>query len=72
MSIISELLGDAKFILNYRLKVGKLHKKLDRLAPKAGDMAPVFTLSDVTGERSVTLSDFRGVKPVALIFGSFT
>jgi len=72
MAIISELLGDAKYIINFRLKVGRTIKKLDRLAPKAGDMAPVFTLSDVTGERSVTLSNFRGVKPVALIFGSFT
>jgi hypothetical protein len=72
MAIISELLGDAKYIINFRLKVGRTIKKLDRLAPKAGDMAPVFTLSDATGERSVTLSNFRGVKPVALIFGSFT
>jgi hypothetical protein len=72
VAIISELLGDARYIINYRLKVGKLHKKLDRTAPKAGDIAPVFTLFDVSGERSVTLSDFRGVKPVALIFGSFT
>ena len=72
MAIISELFGDAKYIINFRLKVGRTIKKLDRKAPKAGDMAPVFTLSDVSGERSVTLSNFRGVKPVALVFGSFT
>ena len=72
MAIISELLGDARFIFKYRMKYTKTQKELDRLAPKTGDMAPVFTLSDVSGERSVTLSNFRGVKPVALVFGSFT
>ena len=41
-------------------------------APRAGDTAPDFELSDVNGENTVRLSDFRGNKPVALIFGSFT
>lgn len=72
MAIFSELWNDARYIINYRVKVGKLHKKLDQLAPKAGDIAPVFILSDVSGERSVSLSNFRGEKPVALIFGSYT
>ncbi len=44
----------------------------DAGAPKVGDMAPDFELTDVTGERTVTLSQFRGERPVALIFGSFT
>ncbi len=48
------------------------HKRYDPLAPKAGDMAPDFELSDVNGENPVRLSDFRGEKPVALVFGSFT
>ncbi len=48
------------------------HKRYDPLAPKAGDMAPGFELSDVNGESPVRLSDFRGQKPVALVFGSFT
>lgn len=47
-------------------------KKYDAQAPKAGDIAPDFELTDVTGTRTVRLSDFRGHKPVALIFGSFT
>ena len=72
MSIIAELFDDAKFIINYRRnKVSEL-KVLDRRAPKAGDIAPDFTLTDSSGTESVTLSDFRGVKPVALVFGSFT
>ena len=34
-------------------------------------VAPDFTLSDVTGKKSVTLSGLKG-KPVVLIFGSCT
>ena len=39
---------------------------------QAGDVAPDFTLSDPQGKNEVTLSSFRGEKPVVLIFGSFT
>jgi hypothetical protein len=44
----------------------------DLQAPKVGDPAPDFELRDVQGINPVQLSDFRGQKPVALIFGSFT
>lgn len=37
-----------------------------------GEPAPDFTLSAPGGERTVQLSSFRGSKPVALIFGSYT
>jgi hypothetical protein len=47
-------------------------KRYDATAPKAGDFAPDFELRDANGEDPVRLTDFRGVKPVALIFGSFT
>ena len=47
-------------------------KRFNALAPKPGDIAPDFELCDVSGESSLRLSDFRGHKPVALIFGSFT
>jgi hypothetical protein len=40
--------------------------------PKIGEMAPDFELTDNTGNDSVRLSDFRGKKPVVLLFGSFT
>ena len=40
--------------------------------PKIGEMAPDFQLSDQTGEKTVRLADFRGKKPVVLVFGSFT
>lgn len=47
-------------------------KKYNTNAPKIGDQAPDFELRDMNGENPVRLSDFRGKKPVALIFGSFT
>ncbi len=37
-----------------------------------GARAPDFTLQTVDGSRRVTLSDFAGDRPVALIFGSWT
>ena len=72
MSIIAELIDDGISIFKTRRKLMKRQKGYDRLAPKEGDMAPDFTLFDITGAESVTLSDFRGQKPVALIFGSYT
>ena len=72
MSIITELFDDAKFIINYRRNKMSEQKELDRHAPKAGELAPDFSLTDSSGTESVTLSDFRGKKPVALVFGSFT
>jgi hypothetical protein len=45
----------------------------EALAPNVGDPAPDFELP-VLGDRSQTvrLSDFRGKRPVGLIFGSYT
>ncbi len=47
-------------------------KEYDAKAPSEGDLAPDFELFGVNGENPVRLSDFREVKPVALIFGSYT
>ena len=33
---------------------------------------PDFTLMDISGTESITLSDYRGKRPVAMVFGSFT
>jgi hypothetical protein len=41
-------------------------------APGVGEQAPDFELARLDGTAGVRLSSFRGVKPVALIFGSFT
>jgi hypothetical protein len=42
----------------------------DRL--RVGDVAPDFSLPDVSGKKAVTLSGFKGRRPVVLIFGSYT
>jgi len=41
-------------------------------APKVGELAPDFELQDPSGRSAVRLADFRGVRPVALVFGSYT
>ncbi|HEX9794618.1 MAG TPA: hypothetical protein VGC54_11600 [Planctomycetota bacterium] len=45
-----------------------------REAPAKGELAPDFTLPLLGAKKPsmVTLADFRGKKPVALIFGSYT
>ena len=37
-----------------------------------GDMAPDFKLKTMDGKRTVRLGQFRGKRPVILIFGSYT
>jgi peroxiredoxin len=72
MNVISELFSDLKFIITFRRKTMKHQIELNRSAPKVGDQAPDFTLTDSSGTKAITLSEFRGKKPVALAFGSFT
>ena len=72
MSVIAELANDAKFMISMRRSLMKRQIELNQAAPKAGDLAPDFKLYDISGEDSVTLSDFRGEKPVVLLFGSYT
>jgi hypothetical protein len=47
-------------------------ERFEPQAPKPGDIAPDFELRDADGQNPVRLSDLRGQKPVALIFGSYT
>jgi peroxiredoxin len=58
--------------MHYVKKEKAWQRKYDANAPKVGDLAPDFELADTTGDKQVRLSDFRGRKPVALVFGSFT
>ncbi len=44
----------------------------ETLAPAIGAEAPDFTLPRLDSTEQVRLSSFRGSKPVALIFGSYT
>ena len=48
-------------------EIGSFHE-----GPKVGRLAPDFTLPKHDEEKTITLSRFRGKKPVVLIFGSFT
>src|SRR5262245_12515179 len=40
--------------------------------PKVGQEAPDFTLKTADGKQTFSLSQWRGKKPIVLIFGSFT
>jgi len=68
----------AGYIVNYKTiywrhkEVSVWQQENNPNAPKVGEMAPDFELSDFTGDKAVRLSDFRGEKPVVLLFGSFT
>ena len=44
----------------------------DEMGPNAGDVPPDFNLKLMGSEDRVRLSSFKGQKPVALIFGSYT
>jgi len=72
MSLFLEIIEEHKYNIGFRKRLMPAQKQLDTNAPRAGDMAPDFTLYDVEGKNPVTLSNFRGKKPVALVFGSFT
>jgi len=39
---------------------------------KPGDPAPRFALKERGSNRTIDLASFRGKKPVALVFGSYT
>ena len=69
-----EIIMFEKIARTYRgVKQGKAwQNEFDSKAPKAGDPAPDFTLSDVRGENQIQLSRLFEEKPVALVFGSFT
>ncbi len=59
-------------LINNRKDATAWQRKFNSQAPKIGDVAPDFLLKDSNGDNPVRLSDFKGKKPVALIFGSFT
>jgi hypothetical protein len=61
-----------KKTLYYRKEFDIWQTEHNATAPKVGEEAPDFVLLDVTGEHRIRLLDFQGVRPVALVFGSFT
>ena len=58
--------------LEWRMHEMEWQTTTDRDAPKTGELAPDFELQDPSGAVAVRLSDFRGKRPVALVFGSYT
>ena len=49
------------------------HSQADRQGTtRVGELAPDFTLKTLDGTEEVRLSSYRGQRPVALIFGSYT
>ena len=58
--------------LEHMKKSRDWQERFEPQAPKPGDLAPDFSLRDVDGGHAVRISDFRGKKPVALVFGSYT
>ena len=59
-----------KAVLLYGLLTGEIGS--GAVGPGLDAPAPDFTLTSPDGKTTITLSEFRGQKPVALIFGSFT
>ena len=41
-------------------------------APQVGDVAYLFKLKTVEGDKEVDLASFKGDRPVAIFFGSYT
>lgn len=62
--------GPSRWTLLDGLFKGELGSRFE--GPRVGELAPDFTLKAQHGKEEVTLSAFRGRKPVVLIFGSFT
>jgi hypothetical protein len=62
--------GPSPLVLALGLLGGELGSFFE--GPAVGQPAPNFTLKTHDGKREVTLSAFRGKKPVVLVFGSFT
>ena len=44
----------------------------DEMGPHVGDSPPDFNLNRLGTDERVRLSNFKGIRPVALIFGSYT
>ena len=61
--------GDLTGILRQAMEAVALR---DEMGPNVGDVPPDFDLKRMGSEERVRLSSFKGQKPVALIFGSYT
>lgn len=55
-----------------RARIMQFLAERESKAPAVGEQAPDFELPMLDRKAQVRLSSLRGIKPVALIFGSFT
>jgi hypothetical protein len=69
LTLGADLFATAQFWRSHEVEWQRAN---DAKAPKVGDLAPDFELQDPSGAVAVRLSDFRGKRPVALAFGSYT
>ena len=75
LALIATALGMPHGVLGQPAQPGGRAQDRDLRAEgtlKPGDPAPDFILKTLDGKQSVVLSSFKGKKPVALIFGSYT
>jgi len=63
-------MGPSPAILLQGLLTGELGSFFE--GPRIGERAPAFKLPTHDGKKEISLGQFRGQKPVVLIFGSFT
>ena len=61
--------ADLKGLLGQAMKAVVVR---DEMGPNVGEVPPDFNLKLVGSEERVRLSSFKGQRPVALIFGSYT
>jgi len=61
-----------KKAFSYRTTEKSWQQKHDPNTPQVGELAADFELFDPSGEKSFRLSDFKGKRPVVLLFGSYT
>jgi hypothetical protein len=68
-----ELDANSDGVLNEEDWQGRSRRRTSGSAPRKGDAAPDFSLTKIKdADSTVTLSEFAGQKPVALLFGSCT
>jgi hypothetical protein len=70
MPPMSKQAGPSPRMLLKGLLCGELGSPFE--GPRVGQRAPDFALRTVDGKETIRLADYRGKKPVVLIFGSFT
>ncbi len=73
MTAVRAVMGRERSTENDKKGEGKKSRRRPSdKAPKVGDVAPTFKLKSLDGKSETDLAEFKGKKPVVLIFGSYT